>query len=161
MKNSYTAIHPPIVDNNDATNDDIISVLLIEDVPSEKDSLLQSLSQSQHGVIADLTIQTAASLTEGLEKLRAENIDVVLLDLDLPDSKSLKSVSTVRHEFPDTAIVILSGHSEEGIITEALLMGAQDFLIKGECSGIMIKHTIHQAFARNNLHKQRISANVL
>lgn len=141
------------------SHDNILSVLLIEDVPSEKESLLQSISQ--HGVISDFTMLTASSLTEGKKLLEENHIDVVLLDLDLPDSKSLKSVSTLRRAFPDIAIVILSGHSEEGIITEALLMGAQDFLIKGEASGIMIKHTIRQAYARHRIHQQEVSMNIL
>lgn len=136
-----------------ANSDKVISVLLIEDVASERNSILQAISQK--GAITDLNIMTANSLKDGMEKLAQHPADVVLLDLDLPDSKSLQSVSTVLRHFPDTAIVILSGHSEEGILTEALMMGAQEFLVKGECSGVMIRHTIHQAVARRAVHKQQ------
>ena len=131
----------------------IIAVLFIEDIGSEQQSILQALSL--RGSITDLNIATANTLGEGLEKLQERAFDVVLLDLDLPDCKSLKSVSTILHQFPDMAIVVLSGHSEEGIVTEALLMGAQEFLIKGECSGAMIKHTIRQAFTRKSILKQK------
>lgn len=139
---------------NSANSDKVISVLLIEDVASERNSILQALSQK--GSITDLNIMTAGSLKDGMEKLAQHPADVVLLDLDLPDSKSLQSVSTVLRHFPDTAIVILSAHSEQGILTEALMMGAQEFLVKGECSGVMIRHTIHQAVARRAIHKQQL-----
>lgn len=135
-------------------SDHIISVLLIEDVASEKHSIMRGMTQQSS--IVDLNIRTASCLQEGLKELKEHPIDVVLLDLDLPDSKSLQSISKLLHHFPDIAIVVLSGHSEEALITEALLMGAQEFLVKGECSGIMIKHTIHQAVARKAINKQKI-----
>ena len=133
-------------------SDKVISVLFIEDVVSEQNSIIHTISQSD--LSSELTIKTASSLTSGLEILRNNHIDVVLLDLDLPDSKGLKLVSTILHEFPDIAIVVISGHSEEGIITEALMMGAEEFIIKGESSGIMIKHTIQQALIRHRIHQK-------
>jgi DNA-binding NarL/FixJ family response regulator len=138
--------------NNNSDNDKVLSVLMIEDVTSEKNSIIQAISHN--GMITDITLQTASSLAEGMKILSEQDIDVVLLDLDLPDSKSLQSVTKIRHAFPDIAVVILSGHSEEGILTEALMLGAQEFLIKGEASGVMIKHTIRQAYVRNKLQKK-------
>ena len=134
---------------NHNTADRIISLLYIEDISSEKDSIIQALSQ--HGVISDLSIKTASNLKDGLEILQKNTIDVVLLDLDLADSKGLQSISTILHTVPNAAIIVLSGHSEEGIITEALMLGAQYFLVKGECSGVMIKTTIYQMLARKKI----------
>lgn len=138
---------------NNTDTGKVTSVLLIEDVMSEQQSILQAISQK--GAITDLNIRTASSLEAGLNILTNHHIDVVLLDLDLPDSKSLKSVSTLLHHFPNLSIVVLSGHSEEAITTEALMMGAQEFLVKGECSGLMIKHTIHQAVARKAINDKK------
>ncbi len=145
-----TALHPT------TDNDKVVSVLLIEDVASEQHSIMQAISQ--RGAITDLNIRTAGSLKAGMRILHNTAVDVVLLDLDLPDSKSLKSISTLLHHFPDIAIVVLSGHSEEALMTEALMMGAQEFLVKGECSGVMIKHTIHQALTRKVVNDKKAEA---
>jgi len=136
-----------------ASTDRVLSVLYIEDVRTEQISILQSMSHS--GIIADMVIHKASTMTEGMVMLEKETIDVILLDLDLPDSKSLKSISLLKSAFPDIPIVILSGHSEEAIATEALMMGADEFLIKGECSGIMIKQTLRQAVVKNGMRQKQ------
>lgn len=133
--------------------DRIITVLMVEDMPSEQRSIMQAFFNK--GLVSDLRLMTASNLADGMKILEKEKIDVLLLDLDLPDSKDLKSVSTMHRAYPDIPIVVLSGHSEDGIIMEALLIGAQEFLVKGECSGVMIQHTIRQAVARHQINKAR------
>jgi DNA-binding response OmpR family regulator len=84
------------------------SVLLIEDNPGDAVLIRRLLSQDIHG---QFQVRWVDSLTKGMEILlgEGENVDVVLLDLNLPDSQGLRSFSRVYAEAPNMPVILLTG----------------------------------------------------
>ena len=90
-------------------------------------------------------VEWAERLGEAIDRLRAENFDLVLLDFMLPDSEGLATFSTVRLQAPDVPVVALTGVSDEGVAVEAVRQGALDFLVKGQVQPAALKRAIRYA----------------
>jgi len=128
-----------------------ISVLLIED--SETDATAVSKAIMFGESLYDFRITTKDSLAGGMEYLLSATADVVLLDLNLPDAKKMKALDLVHSRFSDLPIVVISGTSDKEMVRESLHRGAQEFLIKGECSGVVIRQSLYQAIVRKQVEK--------
>ena len=105
-------------------------VLLVEDQPADARLTLEHLKD-----VADLDAIEArhvATLSEALGAIRRQRFDVVLLDLGLPDAAGLDAVRAMLEQGPELPIVVLSGLDDERMALEAVLHGAQDYLIKGQ-----------------------------
>lgn len=126
-----------------------IVVLLVEDSSGDAAAITKAMVYGSP--FYNFKITRKATLEAGLEYLGSTKADVVLLDLDLPDAKELKAVEQLHNEFPDLPIVIISGYSDINMVHDALHSGAQEFLIKGECSGVTIRQSIYQAIARKQI----------
>lgn len=126
-----------------------IMLLLIEDSPGDATAITKALIYGE--TLYSFKTHRERSLGEALAYLNDHKIDVVLLDLGLPDAMDLMALSKVHKQFPDLPIVIISGHSDISMVHEALRNGAQEFLIKGECSGMVIRQSIYQAIARKKI----------
>ncbi len=108
------------------------NILLIEDNQGDVRLILEMLKEI--GISADSLI-VLSGLSEALAmEIPKDGISLVLLDLTLPDSDGVATVSEIRKKFPSSVIVILTGMSDEHIALSALREGAQDYLIKGESS---------------------------
>lgn len=105
--------------------EELTRVLLVEDIPLYE-TLLQRLLDTPA-----ISIRIASSLQEGLEKAEAEHIDIILLDLGLPDCQGLDTFRIFKNSFPQIPIVILTGLDDENIAARAVQEGAQDYLVKG------------------------------
>ncbi len=103
-------------------------VLLIEDNPGDA-RLIQEALREAHG--AAFEVRHADRLAAGLATLAAGGIDVVLLDLGLPDAKGLEGLVRAHDTAPDVPIVVLTGLDDENLAMRAVQEGAQDYLIKG------------------------------
>src|SRR5437868_2960661 len=103
-----------------------IIVLLIEDDAADAELILDLLAESA----APCDVDRVARLSAGLEELDNRHIDVVLVDLTLPDSRGFDSVERVRRAAPRLPIVVLTGLDDAVFATQALRVGAQDYLVK-------------------------------
>ncbi len=123
-----------------------IRVLLIEDSPTD-----QILLQVQLKEIADssFSVEVRDRLLDGLERIRGGDVDVVLLDLGLPDSDGMQSVTTLREAAPSMPVVVLTGIEDELIGLEAVRHGAQDYLIKNRLDGALIARSLRYAMERS------------
>jgi PAS domain S-box-containing protein len=128
--------------------DNRLQVLLIEDNPGDVRLIKEMLAEAGTD---DIGIESAESLSAGLDLLTRNNFDVVLLDLGLPDSQGLATLSRLYAGVPDIAIVVLTGHGDEAIAIEAVKQGAQDYLVKGEVDEKLLLRSIHYAFERRRL----------
>jgi len=102
-------------------------VLLVEDDPTDVrlvQELLCSAPSSNFNIIA------ASTLAEGLEHLSSDDIDVILLDLGLPDSQGLDSFRAVKEHVGDVPIIILTVSTDEALGLRAIRAGAQHFFSK-------------------------------
>ena len=125
------------------------SVLLIEDSPTDATAITRAMIYGES--LYNFKITRKDSLAEGLQFLNTAGADVILLDLNLPDAKELKAIDDVHGMFPHLPIVVISGYSDMDIVHQALHRGAQEFLAKGECSGVTIRQSICQAIVRKQI----------
>lgn len=125
-----------------------IHILLIEDSPGDTRLISESLSELKNYQLSLLAVHT---LTEGIVTLKKELIDVIILDLFLPESKGIDTLMRVKAVTPEIPVVILTGLDDEKMATEALQFGAQDYLIKGETTGNLIARSIRYAIQRNKM----------
>jgi len=126
----------------------LINVLLIEDNPDDAFLLQETLAEARG---ARFHIEVASRLSKGLERLVKEGIEVVLLDLSLPDSRGHDTFKTVRREAPGVPIVLLTGLDDENLAMEAAHEGAQDYLLKGEVDANSLSRSIRYAIERHRL----------
>jgi signal transduction histidine kinase len=124
-----------------------IRLLLVEDNPGDAGLLRESLAELS-GPAFD--VSHAARLSEAVTRLRAAPFDVVLLDLSLPDSQGLDTVSAVHTEAPRTPIVVLTGLADEAVGFAAVRHGAQDYLVKGQADALVMARAIRYAIERQH-----------
>jgi DNA-binding response OmpR family regulator len=123
-----------------------IQVLLVED--SRREALLAQ--RLLHHVDDEFDIHRVATMKEPQQWLDTKKVDVVVLDLGLPDSDGPHSIRTLRQQCPDLPIVVLSGQNNAMAAVRSLENGAQEFLLKEECSGKMIRQAILNAIFRKS-----------
>ena len=127
-------------------------VLLVEDNPGDARLVREMLGAEN----AKVELETASSLSTAIELLRAMAIDVVLLDLSLPDSTGLDTLRKVLAEAPGTAIVVLTGLDDETVGDQSVKLGAQSFLVKGGFEGQLLLRTLRHANERQRLITQLV-----
>lgn len=106
-----------------------IRVLLIED--SLGDALMVTWRlERELGSLAHIALERAVTLEEGIDRLRKHPMDVVLLELNLPDSAGIDTVRRLRAADPNIPIVVLTSADAREVSERALQAGAQDCLTK-------------------------------
>ena len=108
-------------------SDDSISILMVEDSATE---IAVASMWLETGLRTEYSLITCGTLGEALEVISREKIDVIVLDLNLPDSLGVDTFHTIRRHAGQVAIVIVSSESEEEIAIEAVRHGAQDYIVK-------------------------------
>ena len=122
-------------------------VLLIEDDPGDARMIAEMLSDSEAGGTL-FDVENADRLLAGLTRIQKGGIDVVLLDLGLPDSSGLDTFETVHDQAPEVPIVMLTGLGDTELALEGMSKGAQDYLVKGNVDGDLLARTIRYAIER-------------
>ena len=120
-------------------------ILLVEDNPADHHLFRQMFAEVQH---VPYELLHASRLSAALQRLELETVDVVFLDLGLPDSQGLDTFQRLYRQVPHTPIVVLSGDSNEEWAAEAVRQGAQDYLIKGEVNGALLLRSMRYACER-------------
>lgn len=129
-----------------------LDILLIEDNPGDAYLIQEYLSESRiDGAFYNLKI--ASSLGEGLSHLSQDSIDVILMDLNLPDSSGADTFHSIYKQSEDIPIIILSGVNDEKLAAEIMGKGAQDYLFKGHIDYFSLTHAINYAISRKNSEK--------
>jgi len=131
-----------------------IKILLIEDNPGDARLVSEVLKEGSGFAPASrlaYEIFTADTLAGGLDILADNDINLVMLDLGLPDSQGLDTLSAILSEKADVAIIVLTVESNEEIGISAVKMGAQDYLFKGQVEPSHIVRSIRYALERNSM----------
>ena len=123
------------------------SVLLIEDNPGDARLVTQYLGE-RFGDACQ--VRSASTLAAGLELLREFSVDVVLLDLALPDSFGLDTFLQVNAQAPRTPVVILTGDDNDDLAIEALHSGAEDYLAKKHADSVALIRAMRHAVQRRH-----------
>lgn len=133
-----------------------LEILLIEDNPDDRILLNEMLADSAAHSYDDSDMQyslaVAKSMGDGLSILSGEaQVDVILLDLSLPDSKGLDSLTKLGEYLYEIPVIILTGLADNRKAVEALRRGAQDYLVKGRITSDLIIRSIRYALERHKL----------
>lgn len=120
------------------------NVLMIEDNPIHARLIHNLLKETGVGY----NVITAVSLAEGLQHIAQDEIDVILLDLVLPDSQELDTFIRVRTAAIRVPIIILASIDDVSLAARAVEAGAQDYLIKNEIKGPYLTRSMHYAMER-------------
>ncbi|MET8116816.1 PP2C family protein-serine/threonine phosphatase [Streptomyces prasinus] len=132
----------------------VYRVLLIEDDPG--DALLVEELLHDTGMRFALTVRT--TLAEARAELDSSPIDCILLDLHLPDVSGVDAVTAVRGLAPHTAVIVLTGLSEDRAGTEAMAAGAQDYLVKGKVEADLLRRALRYAVYRSRTERASAEA---
>jgi len=122
-------------------------VLLIEDNPGDADLVRLRLVEGNSSVRVDCVHR----LSDALASLSKETPSLVLLDLNLPDSRGAETFRKVMEKAPNVPVVVLSGQDDEGLAMKAVHQGVQDYLIKGDISSRQLERAIRYAVERQAL----------
>ena len=127
-----------------------LQILLVEDNPGDADLLREGLEML--AVPAD--IADVSRMTEAEDYLKHESsVDVVLLDLGLPETQGLETLERARRIAPHLPIIVLSGLEDEPTALEAVRKGAQDYQVKGQVQPRVLWRAIHHAVERKRLEE--------
>ncbi|MBI5397398.1 MAG: SpoIIE family protein phosphatase [Verrucomicrobia bacterium] len=127
-----------------------LKLLLIEDNDADARLVHEIVLARAAGTFE---VERVSRLKEGLERLGLGGIDAVVLDLGLPDSHGVESVSKLHAQAPNVSIVVLSGTDDEALAVDALHRGAQDYLVKGQVSAVVFVHSVRYAVERQRMEE--------
>jgi PleD family two-component response regulator len=124
-----------------------IKILLIEDNPGDVRLVKEMLYKEE----AKVDLAYATRLEEGLKYLGENVCDIILLDLNLPDSNGFETFLEVHKRNPDMPVIILTGLDDKELGLEAVRKGAQDYLVKGKFDGKLLIRSISYSIERQKL----------
>lgn len=128
-----------------------ITVLLIEDNPGDALLIRRFLASAADREAPAFQLEVADRLSGGLARLSRGGVQVVLLDLSLPDSQGLETCIRAQDHAPDVPVVVLTGLDDERLALQAVQAGAQDYLIKGQIDSELLARAVRYAIERARL----------
>lgn len=132
-------------------------ILLVEDNPADADLIREALDLDARGE----QVVHHSCLRDALEYLSGATVDIVLLDLHLPDGIGVTCVEALQRRAPEIPVVVLTGIDDEQVAVACLEAGAQDYLSKMEMRGQTLRRSIGYALARTRERAERIRAEAL
>jgi diguanylate cyclase (GGDEF)-like protein/PAS domain S-box-containing protein len=123
-------------------------LLLVEDNPGDA-RLLREMLNDQGSHAAELT--HVERLSDAEKHLAVNAVDIILLDLGLPDANGLGAVRRAHAAAPRVPLVVLTGMDDEVLAAQALQEGAQDYLIKGQIEGRGLLRALRYAIERKSM----------
>jgi two-component system cell cycle sensor histidine kinase/response regulator CckA len=131
-------------------NSEPINILLIEDNPEIARLIRELLTEAGTPMF---TLNWADRLSTGLKQLANGGVDLILLDLGLPDSQGFDTFTRTYDQAQQLPILVLTGNGDEMLAGMAMQAGAQDYLIKGQIGGNILIKAIKYAIERKGLEK--------
>ncbi len=128
-----------------------LRILIVED-NTVCMKLLEAMLHQSPSLVSETF--SADCLGSAIKILSQENIDLVLLDLNLPDSNGLDTLTKVHRLFGHIPIIVITGDYDDALGREVVMNGAQDYLIKGMYSAYTLTKSIHYAVDRHTMFNQ-------
>lgn len=127
---------------------EIARVLLVEDNPGDARLIREMVAEARENCFE---LKHVSGLSEALKQVADGAVDVVLLDLSLPDSHGFVTFATLHARAPWVPIIVLSGHDDVEMAVKTVLAGAQDYLVKGEVDSKLVERSIRYAIERKQV----------
>lgn len=128
-----------------------IHILLVEDNPGDARLVSEMLADARAGTFILVHID---SFTEALKRLTQQHFDIILLDLMLPDSRGLETLTRVQMAVPHMPIVVMSRMHDEALALQAVQHRAQDYLIKGQVDTQLLVRSLRYAIERKRAEER-------
>lgn len=132
-------------------NGEDIHVLLLEDNPGDERLVRERLAGARS---AHFHLECVDHLAAGIDRLSHGGIDVMLVDLALPDSQGLDTFRQLHARQPSIPVVVLSGTVDEELAVQAVQDGAQDYLVKGAESSRGLWRALRYAIERKRVEEE-------
>ena len=135
-------------------NKHLLKVLLVDDEATDRipvERILRNCSSP-----AEFVVESVVNLSEAIKKLTEKQYDVVLLDLELPDSSGIEILQQVVKVAPDIPVVVLTELDDEQTGFSALEDGATDYLVKDLPLDVVLVRTIVYAMQRKKIQMQSL-----
>ena len=130
---------------------EIIKVLIIEDNSGDARLIKEMLIEEKD---LSFNIENTPLLSSSLEYVSKETVDVILLDLSLPDSFGIDTFEKVYAQAPNVSIIIMTGNDDKTVALDAVNKGAQDYLVKGEINAGILVRSIRYSISRKNAEEK-------
>jgi PAS domain S-box-containing protein len=131
-------------------NGEVINALLVEGDLSSCRFVKQTLSDCSKTV--KFHTETAKDLAAAIQILNCKPFDIILLDLQLPDSSGINTVKRIRASNPHIPIIVITELADEEIGVQAIKNGADDYLVKGKIFKDVLGRSIRYAIERRKEH---------
>ena len=128
-----------------------LRVLLVEDSPTDAQLFQHVFFRA---AVGDWTLVHAERLSEAIDYCRTQSFNVALLDLRLPDSEGLDTVSQFNQAVPHVPIIILTVFDDEELALQAMAQGAQDYLVKDQVTTQLLRRSIRYTLERSQILQQ-------
>ncbi|HBG61242.1 MAG: hypothetical protein A2243_06770 [Omnitrophica WOR_2 bacterium RIFOXYA2_FULL_38_17] len=125
--------------------DEIIRCLLVEDNTTDAKLIEVMLRRSMR---QEFELVLIDNLADSIEHIQNNKVDVIILDLILPDSNGLETFIALQAKSNDIPTIILSGLDDREIAIRAVSMGAQDYIVKGDVDGRFLSKSILYSIQR-------------
>lgn len=129
-------------------------IVLIEDNPGDARLIEEMLRERREAGTPATDVYHEDSLAAGLDRLETTDADVVLLDLQLPDSSGLETLETVLDRADSVPVIILTGMPETALGIEAVSHGAQDYLVKDDVTPEVLVRAIRYSIERKRTERE-------
>jgi diguanylate cyclase (GGDEF)-like protein len=139
------------IQKEDGLSSSIKHILLIEDNPDDI-RLIQWIMAGIRN--SQFKLECVDRLKTALKRLAKHGIDVILMDLGLPDSQGIDTLRSVYNKAPKVPMVVLTNLGDEKISVQAIQEGAQDYLIKGQVNSDLLKRTLMYAIERKRAEEE-------
>jgi diguanylate cyclase (GGDEF)-like protein/PAS domain S-box-containing protein len=126
------------------------TVLIITDAASDAGALMQTLATARDG---PFHVEWNRCLADGLGRLQNPEVDIVLLDLSLPDSDGIATFDALFQRVPEIPIMILSNEHDEDVAADAVQRGAQGYLSKGFYENALIPQALKSIIQRKKIEE--------
>jgi signal transduction histidine kinase len=122
-----------------------LRLLLVEDNPGDARLLQEELREVTS---ARFEVRHVTRLADAVKVVEEPGLDVVLLDLSLPDGHGLSNIERMVQVAPALPLVVLTGTDDEQLAMKAVHTGAQDYLVKGQVTGPLLVRALRYAIER-------------
>lgn len=131
-----------------------ITLLLVEDSAADARLVREMLKEAAS---ARFDVVHVERLGEAINRVGDGDIQVILLDLSLPDAQGIETLALLRNAAPRIPIVVMSGVDDESVAMQGLREGAQDYLVKGRVESDLLVRALRYAIERQHA-EDRLSA---
>jgi sigma-B regulation protein RsbU (phosphoserine phosphatase) len=132
-----------------------LRVLLIEHDPGFSRYVSEMLGQARD---LEAEILPADDLRGGLSALAEDQIDVVVIDISVPDGAGLANVALLRARAPQLPIIVAGDSADEAVALEAVHAGAHDYLVKGQLTPGWLERSLRYAIERRRMDRALLEA---